>query len=129
MSKIQLLMPTGITIETDDAREFRAFRNSTQWQDITVELRETDGALSVFVTAQETPVRRVILHWADRLPEDGVVLGGAWERGYGDLEWRHYVPERILPWYFFVQSGAQTQAFGVRVRPGAMCFWTAEAAG
>lgn len=124
-----LAMPTGITIETDDAREFRAFQNPTQWQDIAVELRETDGALAVFVTAEKTPVRRVILHWAERLPEDGVVLGGAWERGYGDLEWRHYVPERILPWYFFVQSGAQTQAFGVRVRPGAMCFWTAEAAG
>lgn len=129
MNEKALAMPTGITIETDDAREFRAFQNPTRWQDIAVELQETDGALAVFVTAEKTPVRRVILHWAERLPEDGVVLGGAWERGYGDLEWRHYVPERILPWYFFVQSGAQTQAFGVHVRPGAMCFWTAEAAG
>lgn len=127
--KKRLSMPTGITIETEDTRMFRAFQNPTKWRDITVELKEKDGALAVWMTADTARIRRITLHWAEALPEDGQVLGGAWERGYGDLEWRHYVPERILPWYFLVQSGEATQAFGVRVRPGAMCFWTAESAG
>ena len=129
MSIRKITMPTGITIETDDNRFFSSFVNPTVVEDIKVNLEMNGERLSVYVTAQTSSVRRVILHWADKLPEDGVVLGGAWERGYGDLEWRHYVPERILPWYFLVQSGKETQAFGVRVRPGALCYWTCEAAG
>lgn len=129
MSMRKMNLPAGITIETDMERYFTPFENPAKAADVTVELKKNGNLLSVFVTAEKSAVRRVILHWAEALPEDGSVLGGAWERGYGDLEWRHYAPERILPWYFLVQSNAETQAFGVRVRPGAMCFWTAESAG
>lgn len=34
-----------------------------------------------------------------------------------------------MPWYFFLQSGNKTEAFGVHTQPAAMCWWTAESAG
>ncbi|MBR6789253.1 MAG: hypothetical protein IKM31_00130, partial [Oscillospiraceae bacterium] len=87
-------MPTGITIETEEKRYFTPFCNPAVFEDITVLLVPEDDRLAVRITAETSAVRRVTLHWAEPLPEDGVVLGGAWERGYGDLEWRHYNPER-----------------------------------
>jgi len=130
MGNKKINLPSGITIEYEkDNRFVSVFNNPTVVEDIKVELKENGGLLSVNITAQKTAVRRVILHWNEALPEDGCVMCGAWERGYGDLEWRHYVPERILPWYFLVQSGQKTLALGVRVRPNAMCFWTAESQG
>ena len=58
-----------------------------------------------------------------------IAEGGVWERGYGDYEWRGYVPHRVMPWYFFLQSGNKTEAFGVHTQPAAMCWWTAESTG
>ena len=34
-----------------------------------------------------------------------------------------------MPWYFFLQSGNKTEAFGVHTQPAAMCWWTAESTG
>ena len=58
-----------------------------------------------------------------------IAEGGVWERGYGDYEWRGYVSYRVMPWYFFLQSGNKAEAFGVHTQPAAMCWWTAESTG
>ncbi|MGW3307623.1 hypothetical protein ACWDG9_13680 [Streptomyces sp. NPDC001073] len=39
-------------------------------------------------------------------PEDARILGDAWERGYGDLQWRTLQPDRALPWYALITGGA-----------------------
>ena len=49
--------------------------------------------------------------------------------GYGDLEWRGLVAERVMPWYFLAHDGKATHGYGVRTQPGAFCFWTVDAAG
>jgi alpha-galactosidase len=56
---------------------------------------------------------------------DGVrlLLGDAWERGYGDLEWRAFVPDRIMPWYCAAFDGEFTHAYGVRTGANAFCSW------
>ena len=45
-----------------------------------------------------TAVRRVRLRWNARLDSVRSILGDAWERGYGDLEWRGFVPDRVMIW-------------------------------
>lgn len=122
-------MPTGMLLKTDDEEKFLPFQNPTTYKDITVELKPNGEALRVYVTADTSPVQRVTLYFADPLPEKAQVLGGVWERGYGDYEWRGYVPHRVMPWYFFLQSGNKTEAFGVHTQPAAMCWWTAESTG
>jgi alpha-galactosidase len=58
-------------------------------------------------------------------------LGDHWERGYGDLQWRFLQPERVMPWYFAAHDAAAGSTFmaGVKVQPGALCFWTVDGAG
>ncbi|MBR1821590.1 MAG: alpha-galactosidase [Clostridia bacterium] len=60
-------------------------------------------------------------HLAEKLR--GRVLGDAWERAYGDLEWQSINPFRSLPWYVLVHDGGDTVGYGVMVRPRAMCAW------
>jgi alpha-galactosidase len=56
-------------------------------------------------------------------------LGDHWERGYGDLEWRGLVGERVMPWYFVAHDGRHTHGYGVAVQPNAMAFWRVDNAG
>ena len=71
-----------------------------QAEDIAVVTVPGDETLPLCLSAPASLVKQVRLRWM--LPEHGMrrVLGDAWERGYGDLEWRGLVPERPLPWYF-----------------------------
>jgi hypothetical protein len=41
---------------------------------------------------------------------DALVLGDAWERSYGDLQWRHLQPERLLPRYWIAHDPAKVFA-------------------
>lgn len=95
-------------------------------------LRTDAGAhqLRVTLIACEKPLMRVFLRWKTRIPQGVRVLGDHWERGYGDMEWRGLVPERVLPWYFLLadRDGNNCGA-GVMVRPNALCWWQADASG
>ena len=96
---------------------------------IQVDLRTQNGALSIDVSADSTPLERIHLRWAASVPAGLRCLGDAWERGYGDLEWRGQVPERVMPWYFLAYDGQCTHGYGVKTQPGALCFWRVDAAG
>ena len=89
------------------------------------EIRWNDGAVEV--TAER--ISRVALRWPEKLPSDALILGDAWERSYGDLQWRHQQPERLLPWYFLAHSAAGTFGMGVDVQPNAFCAWTVDGDG
>ena len=96
--------------------------------DVTVELTETDGSLAVSVQAQNTPVRELVLTWKAMFRGAGKVLGDTWERGYGDLEWKKEADHIGMPWYFFRHEAGKCLAFGVKVRPSAMCWWEKDGA-
>ncbi|MFJ9542761.1 hypothetical protein ACIRPX_36700 [Streptomyces sp. NPDC101225] len=74
---------------------------------------------------------RIVLRWNRPIPGDALVLGDAWERSYGDLQWRTIQPERVLPWYALVSErpGGPTTGWGVRTRAGAFCSWTVDEEG
>ncbi len=86
-------------------------------------------AVALTLEAPATPVRRLHLRWHARLDDVRVILGDAWERGYGDLEWRGFVPDRVMPWYFAACDGRVTHAYGVRTGANALCFWQADPQG
>ncbi len=85
--------------------------------------------LAVTLAAPESVVTRLHLRWRGDLSGVRHWLGDAWERGYGDLEWRGAVPERPMPWYCAGWDGTRTHAYGVRTGPGAFCFWQADPQG
>jgi alpha-galactosidase len=111
-----------------------AQRKGARWQVPGVEITvapETGGGTAVSVHAPAEPLSRILLRWETSLPAEALYLGDHWERGYGDLQWRHLQPERVLPWYFLAHQpqGGGTLGVGVRTQPGAFCFWTADAEG
>jgi len=87
------------------------------------------GALRVELSAPATEVRRIGLRWNGDLSTVRLVLGDAWERGYGDFEWRSFVPDRVMPWYAATFDGTRTHAYGVRTSPAAFCSWFVDAKG
>src|SRR6185437_7970826 len=66
---------------------------------------------------------RVRLRWRAKIPESWRILSDAWERSYGDLEWRCLSGDRVLPWYFLAFDGQATNAYGVRTGAAAFAFW------
>jgi alpha-galactosidase len=122
--------PDAVIVHTTDAQQ-RLSPVGGVWRGDGVTLR-TDGesgALRVRLAAPGAAIKRLHLRW--RGPTDAVrlVLGDAWERGYGDLEWRGGVPDRAMPWYFAASDGQVTHAYGVRTSPKAFCFWQLDPGG
>ena len=91
--------------------------------DVAVELAREGGRLKVYVAADQTPVCRVWLIWEARETRGARVLGDAWERGYGDLEWRGVAPDRVMPWYVLCADENGTCGYGVETGAAAMCSW------
>lgn len=105
------------------------------WQagDIAVETRRVADRLQVTIAAKQARLQRIRLRWLVQLQPDLRLLGDHWERGYGDLEWRGLVPERVMPWYFLAYEAAEPEGpahgYGVRTGSAALCFWTVDASG
>jgi alpha-galactosidase len=97
--------------------------------DLSVTVSEATGALRVELSSVSTAVRRLRLRWDGRLDGIQQISGDAWERGYGDFEWRGFVPDRVMPWYFAATDGHVTHAYGVRTGAQALCFWQTDPQG
>ncbi|HET7603200.1 MAG TPA: hypothetical protein VFK36_09315 [Gemmatimonadales bacterium] len=96
-----------------------------RWENggVTISVHEAAGALAVQLMAPSTAVERIHLRWNGPLDGLQLILGDAWERGYGDLEWRGFVPDRIMPWYAAGFDGTLTHAWGVQTGASAFCSW------
>lgn len=93
---------------------------------VTVGLARTGRGLAI--TVQAATVRAVRLRWSQALSACQV-LGDAWERGYGDLEWRGLVAERELPWYALIHDGTALHGIGVATGGAAFASWFIDAGG
>jgi len=123
--------PDVVGVQTSEGTRRLQPSGPGRWEGtgVTVETVPTEGALRVRLTAPEVPVHRISLRWRGDLDDTRLMLGDAWERGYGDLEWRGFVPERVMPWYFAAWDGEATHAYGVRTGARAFCFWYADPGG
>ena len=73
-----------------------------RWEDgdIRVAFAEVAGGMRVQLASPSVGIKRVRLRWNAKMDDTRLIMGDAWERGYGDLEWRGFVPDRVMPWYF-----------------------------
>lgn len=117
-----LRAPDTVTINGAYA-EARPDRESFAFSDVEVRTRAAGSGLDVTLTAEKTEVKEVRLRWRFTEKLRGQVLGDAWERGYGDLEWTNITPWKTMPWYALVNRGNSTVGYGVMTRPGAICSW------
>ena len=120
--------PDAVFVQTADGQR-RLRPVGGRWEDdgVTVTVapvpNDPAGASRVTLAAPSAAVTRVLLRWRGTLDGVRLLLGDAWERGYGDLEWRAFVPDRVMPWYVAAWDGRLTHGYGVRTGARALCCW------
>ena len=122
--------PSKVFVQADPADALTlALSRGDGWSAAGIEVEwSADGEVVVSASGGAS---RIALRWDEAVPSEALVLGDAWERSYGDLQWRHLQPERLLPWYWLAhdQSTGATTGMGVAVQPGAFCSWTVDQTG
>lgn len=119
-------MPDAVFVVPDRAPEAaQPTTNGFSTGAVSVEFTQTTAGLAVAIEAPETELSQVALRWQTPLAEELLILGDAWERSYGDLQWRSRQPDRVLAWSWLAhdRSSGHTVGMGVRVRPAAFCSW------
>ncbi len=123
---IDLLRPPDL-VEGQDANALFRFNRAgaERWSkdDVVVTTSARGGALNVSLVAPKTAMKRLHLRWRGQLADTRLIVGDAWERAYGDLEWRGWAPDRVMPWYAATTDAKRTHAYGVRTGARAFCFW------
>ncbi len=112
----------------------RLTRSGPRWTgpDIEVEAEPRRGApieLPIRILAPRTAITRVWLRWKGPIREGHRFLGDHWERSYGDLEWRGFVADRLMPWYFLSNDGRVTNGYGVKTGARSIAHWEVDPAG
>jgi len=126
VTELSVPTPTSVRVQVDAGGPFVSAARS----EISVEMTASGRGLRVAVAASRV-VSCVVLRWRLPIPTDAIVLGDAWERSYGELEWRAMRPERALPWTALVHDCASglTRGYGVEVRGAAFAFWQVDPQG
>jgi alpha-galactosidase len=132
MSFIDLrVKPAKIAVQTDD--KWVELKNTEEgiWKESGIEFSMITYGEKVNLRLRSLvmAIKRVKIRWNCIVPSGLFFLGDHWERGYGDLEWRGIVPERVMPWYFLSNDGTSTHGYGVKTGPNAMCFWQVDPQG
>ena len=123
---LDLLRPPDLVAAQTETAELRLDHTTNgRWtkDDIIVTTTVRTDALNVSLSAPRSAVKRLHLRWRGNLSAVRQILGDAWERGYGDLEWRGWAPDRVMPWYAAAFDGSRTHCYGVRTGARAFCFW------
>jgi len=121
-----LRQPDVVRAQVKDEKTFVGLEKSgSRWTTAGLELSvaEHTEALDIALHAPQMPVQRIHLRWHGSISEEVKVLGDAWERSYGDLEWLPLQPERVLPWYLLASHGGVTAGAGVKTGCAALAFW------
>jgi alpha-galactosidase len=116
--------PDLLQIETEEGWvSLNLDRDIWEGRGITVTAVPHKRSVKVKLYSPQIAVKRILCSWKSKLSPGARILGDHWERGYGDLEWRGIVPQRIMPWYFLVNQRGSTHGFGVKTGTRSMSFW------
>ncbi len=123
--------PNRVTADTAQGAVDLVPTAGGEWQGggLTVHADLMPQGLAVTLAAPRAAVKCLHVHWAGKLYPKWKYLGDAWERAYGDLEWKPLDGQRPMPWYFLASDVLQTDGYGVMTGPGALCCWKADADG
>ncbi|MBQ8545427.1 MAG: alpha-galactosidase [Clostridia bacterium] len=131
---MKIRIPDYACLYHDTKEEFfnDALANSLKSDDCEIKFELSGNKLKVFATTYKTGAKYLQLRWNNEMRKDVRVLGDAYERGYGDLQWDTIRPERMMPWYMAVSNGSDsvlnytgrlTECFGVMVQPNSIATW------
>ena len=83
--------------------------------DTVIETDVNEKEMKLFLKATADKPKFVELHWDADVSEDLLILGDAWERTYGNLQF-HPLSENDLwmPWYFIATDKKKCFCFGVK---------------
>ena len=112
--------PDAVIVQTA-TDERRLTRAGDEWTNENITI--TTANQRIRLSSPAIAIKRIHLRWRGDLQTVRLILGDAWERGYGDLEWRSWVPDRVMPWYVATYDGMLTHAYGVRTGAKSFCFW------
>ena len=74
-----------------------------------------EGNLEIYISAKKDRPKFIKLHWDKKPAADEVVLGDAWERSYGNLEFKKPAADNLyMPWYFISTDKKTSFCFGVK---------------
>lgn len=92
--------------------------------DTCIETEISDNEMKLYITATQDKPRFVELHWDADTSDNIMVLGDAWERSYGNLEFKKLSENnRNMPWYFIATNKKKSFCFGVKTQPNSfVCF-------
>ncbi|HUC86533.1 MAG TPA: hypothetical protein VL970_15160 [Candidatus Acidoferrales bacterium] len=123
--------PDTVTVITESGAHPLSAQGNGLWaaDGLIVRFHGRKKELQIELAAPASAVKWVEVYWAAKLPADWKYLGDAWERAYGDLEWKPLDAKRDMPWYFLASNGQRTHGYGVMVGPSALCCWTADEQG
>lgn len=89
-------------------------------KDTVVETIINGNTLDLYVTATNDKLKYIELEWNFHSNENIYVLGDAWERSYGELEFKKLKNvDRYMPWYFIATDKTSSFCFGVKTQPNA----------
>jgi alpha-galactosidase len=78
---------------------------------------------SVYVSSPTMEINALRLRWNHHLSPGSVFLGDAFERSYGDLQWKSDPRGVKNPWYVVVHNGNDSACFGVKTGAASICWW------
>ena len=88
--------------------------------DTVVQTAVNGDTLDLYVTATNDKVKFIELEWNFESDSGLYVLGDAWERSYGELEFKKLADNnRCMPWYFIATDKTSCFCFGVKTQPNA----------
>lgn len=85
--------------------------------------------LQVWLTADKSFPKFVMLRWNQHITEPVKIMGDTWERAYANMCWRTIAPDRFMPWYFLADFGTEVVGCGVMVRPNSFVSFECDARG
>src|ERR1700722_15760501 len=123
--------PARVEAQTDRALFALDRATFNRWANNEVEVTFADAGrgIDVHATTTAVPLLRIHLRFPAKISGDIRILADHWERGYGDLEWRGIVAERICPWFFLLFDGAIPHGYGVATGAASLAFWKIDNAG
>lgn len=89
--------------------------DETVIKDAAIETASRENELDLYISATENKPKFVELHWDIKGNPEAMILGDAWERSYGNLQ---FIPlsknDRHMPWYFISAEKEKSFCFGVK---------------
>ena len=83
--------------------------------DTVIETSVRENELDLSLVAVNDKPKFVELHWDAPVNDDILVMGDAWERTYGDIEFKKIADlTKHLPWYFIATDKKESFCFGIK---------------